>query len=107
MTTMRAPEIPASVVRSAGKPASPGQGPDTSLQEVSDRFTSLFYRRLLESMMSTIPGREKQSAMGGAGWTFMKRYLPRTLSRGGQDTIGQYISESLQSRPGGKINARM
>lgn len=104
---MRAPEIPAPAARRAGKAAAPGQGPDTSLQEVSDRFASLFYRRLLESMMSTIPGRKKESAMGGAGWTFMKRYLPRTLSRSGQDTIGRYIRESLQSRSGGKINARM
>ena len=104
---MRAPDIPAPGAQKLPESVGPAGEQDTSLQEVSDRFASLFYRTMLDSMMDTIPGRGDRSPMGSAGWSFMKRFLPRSLSRGEDDVVGRYIRESLQSRAGGQVDAEM
>jgi len=104
---MRAPEL---LTSNAGR--QPGRvetnaARNTSARDVSDRFAALFYRRLLRSMMNTIPGRDDRSAVGNAGWKFMTRYLPRSMARGKDDPVGRYIRKSLQSRPGGQVNAEL
>jgi len=104
---MRAPDMPTSPARATASARAAAAEQDSSLRQVSDRFASLFYRRLLESMMDTVPGREDRSGISGAGWTFMNRYLPRALSRGKNEAVGRYIHDSLRSRTGGQVNARM
>jgi Rod binding domain-containing protein len=97
---------PAAMARSlrAGNSRSPG---GRSLEEVSRRFAAVFYRLTLKSMMDTIPGRDGTSAVGGAGWQFMGRHLPRQLAGDGQGGLVHYIEDSLETRTGERVNERM
>lgn len=73
-----------------------------NLQEVAEKFASVFYEMLFASMEKTVQ-REDEGVMEKGATGMVQRYLPQQLA-GDSDPITRYVYDSLKQESGGKID---